>query len=253
MITADFRPHPLHAPLTPWFDRGVVALADLNAAADRLNVQVGSGLPLQFVDAGAGPDMAYEARAYQYGEVETRADNWHDLFGAWVWLTFPRSKAAMNRRHWQAMQAEQGARGPVRDALTQFDECGVVVLCSDMTLWQSLCCHQWRDVFVRRRVDVLHHLRFLVFGHGSLDALRFPFIGLCGKAWCFPVEALPGDAPTLVALADSLLADFLDQCIDLAPRLWQPLPLLGIPGACSDNESPAYYDDTRQFRPARRA
>ena len=34
--------------------------------------------------------------------------------------------------------------------------------------------------------------------------------------------------------------------------MWRPLPLLGIPGATAENENPAYYDDVRQFRPARR-
>ena len=35
------------------------------------------------------------------------------------------------------------------------------------------------------------------------------------------------------------------------PRDFAPLPLLGMPGATPDNEFPAYYDDTRQFRPLR--
>ena len=36
-----------------------------------------------------------------------------------------------------------------------------------------------------------------------------------------------------------------------SPGDWQPLPLLGIPGATTDNEQPDYYDDARQFRAAR--
>jgi len=31
------------------------------------------------------------------------------------------------------------------------------------------------------------------------------------------------------------------------------LPLLGIPGVTPENADPAYYDDTWQFRPGRRA
>jgi hypothetical protein len=42
------------------------------------------------------------------GEVATRPDNRHDLFNALIWLAFPRSKAAMNRRHHEALLA--GAR-----------------------------------------------------------------------------------------------------------------------------------------------
>ena len=53
----------------------------------------------------------------------------------------------------------------------------------------------------------------------------------------------------LAALDARLAARFVSD--DFSPRDWQPLPLLGIPGAAADNEQPDYYDDTRQFRPAR--
>ncbi|HLO65211.1 MAG TPA: DUF3025 domain-containing protein, partial [Azonexus sp.] len=39
----------------------------------------------------------------------------------------------------------------------------------------------------------------------------------------------------------------------MKPHDFQPLPLLGIPGVTPENENPAYYDDTWQFRPGRRA
>lgn len=253
MTPADYQPHPLHQPLTPWLERGVVALADLNAAARGQGITTGNGLPLCFVDADPERRMAYEARAYLQGEVETRPDNWHDLFGAWVWLAFPRSKAVMNRLHWEALQKETGHRGPVRDALTQFDECGVVVLSTDRGLWQDICQHRWREVFGERRDDVQRHLRFLVFGHASHDALQNPFIGLCGKAVCFDVAELPTALLDQISLADRLLADYLAQHESLRPRCWQPLPLLGIPGATAANERSGYYDDPRQFRPLRAA
>jgi hypothetical protein len=37
------------------------------------------------------------------------------------------------------------------------------------------------------------------------------------------------------------------------PRSLHPLPVLGIPGWCNDNEQAGYYDDVRQFRRGRRA
>jgi hypothetical protein len=37
------------------------------------------------------------------------------------------------------------------------------------------------------------------------------------------------------------------------PRDLSPLPLMGIPGWCADNEDPAFYGNTRIFRPGRRA
>lgn len=251
MSPADLPDQILYAPLQPWLERGAFTLDALNEEAFRRGLVTGGGKSLGFVRP-EGDDMGYEARAYLTGQVETRPDNWHDLFGAWIWLAFPQAKAAMNRRHWEALSASQGApaaRGSARDAITQFDECGVVVLCSDPSLWDGICAHRWHHVFAERRDDVARHLRFLVFGHGSLDALRAPFVGLCGKALCFQMAALPATAEEALDRADSLLARFLDGESDLSPRRWQPLPLLGIPGATSENMAPEYYEDTRQFRP----
>ena len=79
-----------------------------------------------------------------------------------------------------------------------------------------------------------------------------PFVGLCGKALFVEVDGawldLPG-AAALVEIDARLAAQFATR--NFSPRDWQPLPLLGIPGATKDNESPDYYDDPRQFRPAR--
>jgi hypothetical protein len=57
----------------------------------------------------------------------------------------------------------------------------------------------------------------------------------------------------LVAAVDQrLAADIAADCLR-HPRDLQPLPLLGIPGLVAESEDPAYYDDTWQFRPGRRA
>jgi hypothetical protein len=111
--------------------------------------------------------------------------NRHDLFNTLIWLAFPRSKAAINRRHHDSLVLARTAgstgRGTLRDALTQFDECGVVVAGTAPDLWRALGEHRWREVFVERRDELLHSTRFIVFGHASHDALAMPFIGLCGK------------------------------------------------------------------------
>lgn len=250
MIAVDLPEQFLYAPLRPWLERGVFTAEQLNEEAARRGLTTGTGQPLRFMPP-VSDGMGYEVRAYETGQVETRLDNWHDLFAAWIWMAFPKAKAAMNLRHWQAMAEEQGRRGAVRDALTQIDECGVVVLCTDLSLWDGIRAHRWGEVFAERREDVARHLRFLVVGHGSLDALRSPFVGLCGKALCFHVPALPPGMAEQMALADELLAGFLLREADLTPRRLQPLPLLGIPGVTPDNEVAEYYEDTRQFRPAR--
>ncbi len=215
----------------------------------------GNGLPLQFIEPCGGPD-GYEERAFLSGKIATRPGNRHDLFNALVWLAWPLAKAAINRRHHAALSAarRQGRaeRGALRDALTQFDECGVVVAGCAPGVWRGLCAHRWREVFVDGRQELLHSTRFLLFGHASHDALAAPYVGLCGKALFIEVDAAWLELPVAAALAslDSRLAVLFDTS-EFSPRDWQPLPLLGIPGATADNEQPDYYDDTRQFRPPR--
>ena len=236
---------------------GLLALAELdnlNAEAARRNILTGGGLPLRF----ALPDEAadYEYRAYHSGIVATRPGNWHDVFNALVWLNFPLSKAALNASHLDAKSAHsagKGQRGSVRDALTQFDECGVIVAGTAPELWQMLCHHQWSKLFVEQRGKLLASTRFIVFGHGSLDALRAPFLGLCGKAIFIQVEdsSLAAIDAGGVAQLDTALARRVTSTNWQTQFTLQPLPLLGIPGVTVENECPEYYQDSRQFRPRR--
>lgn len=247
--------HPLSAFLRPWLDPATPDLLQLNAVARERRLVTGSGAALRFVIPSAAT-QAYEERAFLSGEIATRPDNRHDLFNALIWLAFPQTKAVLNRRHVGALNEarRQGsaARGALRDALTQFDECGVIVAGCCPDLWRELCAHRWREVFVRRRDELQRCTRFLVFGHASHDALASPFVGLCGKAVFLAVDAAWLQLPAAAALVaiDARLA-LLFATRNFSPADWQPLPLLGIPGATVDNQRPDYYDDTRQFRAAR--
>lgn len=250
--------HPLSAFLQPWFAAGAPDLSALSATAAKLGLITG-GAPLRFVLPPAHAQevsLGYEETAFRTGAVATRPGNRHDMFNALIWLAFPRTKAVLNRRHVAALaeRRKQGlaARGPLRDALTQFDECGVIVAGNCPDLWRALCAHRWREVFVERRDELRHSTRFLVFGHASHDALAAPFVGLCGKALFVEVDAAWLSLPETAALValDTRLAMLFDTHY-FSPGDWQPLPLLGIPGATAANERPDYYDDTRQFRPPR--
>lgn len=247
--------HPLSAYLGSWLANGTPDLLRLDVMARERGLVTGNGVPLRFVEPSGGPD-GYEERACLSGEVATRPGNRHDLFNALIWLAWPLAKAALNRRHFAALadarRHGRAERGTLRDALTQFDECGVVVAGSSPDLWQHLCAHRWREVFVARRAELLRSTRFIVFSHASHDALAAPFVGLCGKALFLEVDAAWLELPATAALAalDSRLAALFDTG-EFSPRDWQPLPLLGIPGATAENEEPDYYDDARQFRPPR--
>lgn len=244
--------HPLSKFLEPWFAEGEPTLAKLNEAVQLHGVKRGGGLPLRFVRP-VTDDLHYEERIFRFGAVATRENNAHDLFNALIWLTFPQTKVVLNRRHVLALR-EQGStvRGPLRDALTQFDECGVIVAGTSPELWEAICAHRWHEAFVTRREELCRTTRFIVFGHASHEALISPFNGLCGKALFLPMTeaSLARFDHAGNAVMDELLAHRLTSA-DFSPRDWQPLPLLGIPGATAKNKAADYYADTRQFRPAR--
>src|SRR5262245_5036670 len=151
--------------------------SDLTTGAD------GAGDRPRFV----APDpmrLGYEERIHARGEIVTRPDNWHDFFNALVWLRFPLAKRALNDAHLRFIRQSgtRAQRGPVRDALTQFDESGIVVAATDASLLDLLAARRWKELFWTRRADVMASMRFLVFGHGLYDALRAPFYCICGRA-----------------------------------------------------------------------
>jgi len=251
----DFAQRPLFAPLADLL-RATSELPDC-AALNRWAEQCTRGestsrSPVRFVVPDALP-LRYEERIDLRREVVTRPDSWHDFFNALVWLRFPQTKAALNAAHLRSMGRHGAAagRGPVRDALTQFDESGIVVVSSDSTLLDLLMGRCWKTLFWNRRLEVAQHMRFLVFGHGLYDALRAPFYRICGRAALLTVDPamIARDWVSLCVAIDPILAArFANDCYP-RPRALLALPLLGIPGVTTDSESPEYYDDQEQFRP----
>jgi hypothetical protein len=80
----------------------------------------------------------YEGQVTVRGEVPTRRDDWHDLFNALAFMTFPRAKRALHARQYAILEARLGstatklpnARTREQDALALFDEGGLVVASS---------------------------------------------------------------------------------------------------------------------------
>ena len=264
-IPAAFSGRVLFEPIAPWLARFAAPGVPSHVALDALLAETaaearsGGGAPIRFVPPTDEPG-GYEERIFARGEVPTRHGDWHDFFNALAWCAWPRTKAACNRLHLAELHARAAAglpgRGPRRDALTQFDECGIVVVSSDTDLLALLAAHEWEEALWTRRARLLQTTRFLVFGHGTWDQLRAPFVGLCAKALYRVVDpawlALP--AADARAETDAWLAAHLTTNIDtLTPRSLSPLPLLGIPGVTADSECAAYYRDTRQFRPRSQA
>lgn len=274
---------PLFAPLHPIIstlkEDGFPTLEELNARLEvhQPAITVQSGCELRFVEQGVGRlafEEQYEPRCYLTGEVQTRADNWHDLLNALVWLTYPKAKAAINARHFKALTEKRQAlmdkrqaltdvvvagsrseRGAVRDTNTLLDESGVIVACADDELAGLLQNFQWTELFWHRREQVQEKLGFYLFGHGLYEKALQPYIGMTGQGVLLAVEQafFSWPANSQRSHLDNLLADYLaepEHC--RSTRELNPVPLLGVPGWSPENERASYYDNTAYFRPSRR-
>jgi hypothetical protein len=223
------------------------------------SVVSGGGAPIRFVPP-APPSKEfsaqYEIRIFETGEVQTRPDNWHDLFNALAWLAFPRTKAVLNRRHCEEIRARRGEpqRGTARDVLTLFDEGGIFVALADAGLSTLLHESRWKDLFWVRRADVVRSMRFYAFGHALCEKALAPYKGVTAKALILDCGPALLEAPLDRQLAelDARAADYFSGAEALvSTRTLPPLPVLGIPGWETANEREAYYDDRAQFRPGR--
>lgn len=231
------------------------ALSHLQDIIARAGIRTASGLPLRLVLPAAGEGMPYERRLHARGELEFRERNWHDLFNVLVWLSFPRAKAALNARHHAVLPAaKSGGRGPVRDTLTLFDESGVIVLSADAELLGMIREFRWKPLFWERRAAVITGMAFVPFGHALCEKALAPYKGITGRGLLFEVAAdffRQSPAERLAAIDQRLALRIADpQALQHTHEL-APLPVLGVPGWCVDNEQPAYYDDRDHFRPGR--
>lgn len=230
-----------HALPTPSPD----CLDALNALAAERGTHQSRGLPLRFF----APDGRLSARDYEThilrtGQVPTRADAWHDVLNALVWLRFPRFKAALNAAHGEAIAAETDTRrGRRRDALTVLDESGVWVISRDPALQAMLIAHAWQSLFREARARVACEMQFVVVGHALLEKALAPYPAITGKCLMLVSEKLDPDTAETQAVAT------LDGIA--APRQLAPLPIQGIPGWDAANACAAYYANREIFRPAR--
>ncbi len=251
---------PVFAPLAPALAR---LPADRWPTLDELTsiasgVTTSRGMPVRFVPARGPADgerLYYELRVASTGEVETRAENWHDLFNALGWITFPRAKAAINAQH-AAVLEERGEeeakrRSSERDALTLFDEGGVAVASSDPGLPALIVDFEWKELFWRRRAELAAHMRFFAFGHALHEQALEPYLGMVAKTIFLPVdESFLGWSPAeQVAQVDALLAaHFADRARFRSPKMMAPMPVLGVPGWHPGTAREDFYDEASHFR-----
>jgi hypothetical protein len=241
--------HPAFAPYRTLIDaldlaHGLPRLDALNALAATRGTLQARGLPLRFFAPGgrlAARD--YEMHILHTGQVPTRADTWHDVLNALVWLRFPRFKAALNVAHGEAIAIEtEATRGRRRDALTVLDESGVWVISRDPALPDLLAHRAWHSLFWDARPRVEADMRFVVVGHALLEKALAPYPSMTGKCLTLIADSLDPDAADAQAAGELGAVD--------TPRQLAPLPIQGIPGWDAANTHVAYYANQDIFRPA---
>lgn len=247
----------------PWFapwrvpGEAIAAVAlgsgDLPAALNAFQLA-----PRRFVPQAELPEgVAYEAHIFATGDVPTR-EGLHDFFNALCWMRFPATKLLLNRLQAQAIEAAGGVgarRGPLRDALTLFDE-NVALLQAPEPIWQALLAREWSRLFVELR-PLWARSMLLLFGHALSEKLVDPYKSITAHVLKLPipldlrVDALTasGAGPVVHPWDDWLAQQLTPEW--LATKPYTPLPVLGVPGWWAANEEPDFYADAQVFRPAR--
>ncbi len=210
-----------------------------DSVAEALN---GAGnAPVRFVaQSGLPSDQAYEQFIFDTQTVPTR-DNLHDFFNGLCWLTFPKTKKKLNQL--QAVQLAiagvQQTRGPVRDALTLFDE-NAAFLLAPQALWDALISRDWHKLFVELR-PMWQEAQLVLFGHALLEKLVTPRKPITAHVY----RARPA-THSIAGLDAWMAADISAE--KLACKPFVPLPVLGVPGWWAENEKLSFYEDILVFR-----
>jgi Protein of unknown function (DUF3025) len=226
---------------------------DFSARIDSLNrIASERNVDLEFVAAREQKLSAveYESRIVTHRELVVN-DNWHDIFNACIWLTFPKTKRTISERHVAMGHGENNRRPRQRDVLTLFDEAGLILcappdLCDEFKQLNET--HRWKTLFVERRREFLEQVTPYLFGHGTLEQLiEKPHRGLTAKVLWLPFAR---DA-TVDAIDDCLATQIRGGLLLTPDERRIPMPLLGIPGWFAENEAPQCYDDVNVFRSQR--
>ncbi|HEY5601728.1 MAG TPA: DUF3025 domain-containing protein [Gammaproteobacteria bacterium] len=263
--------HPGYWPLLPFAQAFVQSHDDwptldeyqqfLDSGAGRLHS--GGGKVLRFIPQSVKPqgfEDSYEPRIYLRGEIQTRLRNWHDFFQVMLWRLFPKTKVLINELHYLASkqrldnEPHNQQRSAMENALTQFDECGAVLVSSEPGLLDLVKNFQWKTLFWEHRNDVRRHLRCVVFGHALYEKALNPYVGMTAHSVLLPVttQLVAEPALTLIPRVDDLLRErFRTRHAITSPGDFSPFPLLGMPCWDANNDQELYYDNLRYFRPGR--
>ena len=233
-----------HQPwLAPLAAKGyAVAQQASDGAAVHAALNAIEGAPVRFVPQSDLPsNQAYEQFIFDTQTVPTR-DNLHDFFNGLCWLTFPQTKKKLNQLQAAqlAIDGVQQTRGPVRDALTLFDE-NAAFLLAPQPLWDALIEQDWHRLFIELR-PMWQDTQLVLFGHALLEKLTQPRKPITAHVY--------RAQPAIKSIADLDAWVAADLSADkLAGKPFLPLPVLGVPGWWVENEKLSFYEDILVFRP----
>lgn len=202
----------------------------------------------------------YESRIYLEGEIQTRTENWHDFFQVLIWCLFPRIKIQLNTLHYQASakrysSSGQQNRSAIENALTLFDECGVIIASSDSSLLELIREFRWKELFWRRRAEIEQNLHCVIVGHALYEKALLPYIGMTANALLIDVDESFHSLSRQQQLRqiDDKVSYFLrEKNTAINPAMLTPFPLLGMPGWDKNNHNEHFYDNKNYFRDKRR-
>jgi hypothetical protein len=160
----------------------------------------------------------------------------------------------MNAVHFRELgSGREGRRGKQRDALTLFDESGVIVVSSVEENLDALAGRDWNFVFQKNASAWSDEIKVFVPGHALLEKFPRPYKSLTAHALLMRLDdsLLEQSRATLLRMLDEMLAErLLAGSILDSPASLSPLPLMGIPGWWPPQEqNDDFYADRQVFRP----
>jgi len=192
----------------------------------------------------------YESRVFLKKELQTRTENWHDFFNAQVWMNFPETKRILNKLHYsESINRPKGSnRSTLENRITQFDECGAILISTDKEILNLIKQHKWTTLFINHREQLQDNFRCVVFGHAIFEKAISPYIGI--TCHCLLVED-----QSLLAQAkiddfsgiDDYLCTKWEKEIVYNPLKFDAFPLLGLPGYWH-NQNIEFYLNKKYFR-----
>ncbi len=227
-------------------------LADLNARAATC---LPAGLGFVEQDQHLAVDgLSYEQRIGERGRIAMRRDSLHDLYGALMWLQWPRTKWAIHRGQMAGIRAV-GTKQRTRrqQALTHIDEAGTVVATADPTLLALLQDHAWEQLLLDRRDDWAQ-AQVWVIGH-ALFELRHcrPHDLQASKSIAVQIESrdwfLLDDDERLASLDRCVAAAIDSGRVAADPKDQSTLPLAAVPAWDARNRDPEFIASAPCFRP----